>query len=144
VLPTIAPGPLRAAPDAPLIPAAPPPAAPALPEILVTVPDNIDTGGPNVPSAGADVAADSTAVQAAHSVAQAAALSGTASDGETGATSDVNNAGGTQPVRELLVFSGGRGEALSADLGRSGAFGSAFDVFAEDDLHAGKNRKRSR
>ncbi len=142
-LPAIAPGPLRAAPAAPLIPAAPPPGAPALPEIQVSAPDTIDAGGLNMPSGGSELAGDSAAVQAAHSVAQAAALANdAAAESETGSATAGDTSAGAQGRAELLVFSGGRGVAQAADLGRDSAIGSTPDVFLTMPVTEDERRRR--
>ncbi|HYN39261.1 MAG TPA: hypothetical protein VES39_08410, partial [Rhodospirillales bacterium] len=135
VLPAIAPGPLRAAPAAPLIPAAPPPGAPALPEILVSAPDTIDTSGLNAPSAVAQITGDSVEAEAAHPIAQAAAY---ASDTSTEAnTFEPGDDQGT-----LLLYSGGRGFAQAADLGRNGVIGSIPDVFLATQMAEEERRRR--
>lgn len=119
--PAIAPGPLRAAPDAPLIPAAPPPAAPALPEILVAAPGTVDAGGLSAPAAADEASGDSLAAQAA---------AASASQKESEAVAERDAATGAQALGEVLVFSGGRGLAQAADLGRGAASGSSPEVFS--------------
>jgi filamentous hemagglutinin family protein len=132
-LPVAPPGPLRAAPPAPPIPAAPPPAAPGLAEILVSAPDAIDAGSLSAPGfAGADrePASEQASAQAAR---VAAAEAETATDAASG-----DAAAHEQAAAGILLFSGGRGLAQSADLGRSGSFGSALDLNGNAD----EERKR--
>ncbi len=134
VAPAIAPGPLRAAPDAPLIPAAPPPAAPALPEILVAAPAVVDTNGLAAPAAADEASGDSLAAQAA---------AASSSQSETEGVVDHTSAAGVQALGDVLVFSGGRGLAQAADLGRSAATGSSPEVFAATPTDEEKQRRKS-
>jgi filamentous hemagglutinin family protein len=127
--PPVSPGPLRAAPDAPLIPGAAAPGAPGLAEVLVSSPSSIDAGAQGAPGsiAAGDVASD---------------LSGNASRA-TGSTRDAADVGADEGAagmdRGVLVYSGGRGMAQSADLGRTGNYGSAAAPQA-----AGEAEKRKR
>ncbi len=130
----VSPGPLRAAPDAPLIPGAPPPAAPMLPEILVSLPGSVDAAGLGVPASGTEVTEDSAAAQAA--------ASATADQNEKLANSGRDMAAGVQPAEELLVFSGGRGLAQAADFGRSGAIGNISDVFLAAQADENEQRRK--
>jgi hypothetical protein len=121
-LAVVTPSPLRAAPEGPLIPGAPPPSAPALPEILVSLPAGVDAGGLGAPAASADLTGDGTTIQV-----EAAARSG---QNEKEAVAGRDSGADYQAAGALLVFSGGRGLAQTADLGRSAAIGSGPDVFS--------------
>lgn len=136
-----APGPLRATPvDAPPIPVASGPAAPALPEILVTAPDAIDVGIAGPPgSAGTTKSTQvADALQAADTAAALATI-GTEMAADGNGTPGVD---GTVAVQGgVLLFSGGRGLAQSVDLGRSGAFGSPSVVYADEDDDESLRRK---
>jgi len=136
VAPAVAPGPLRAAPDAPNIPAAPPPAAPALSEILVSLPGNVDPGGLGVPAASEELAEGTTVAQAAQAVTASDQYPGETVAGREGATA-------SPLVGELLVYSGGRGLAQAADLGRSGAMGSLMDVFSATQPSEDERRRQA-
>ena len=118
VLGVVSPGPLRAAPDGPLIAAAPAPGAPGLPEILVSAPGAIDAGSSSAPGQASGASGETTAEQAAGTARGTAASS--EGEGEETGTEQVATAAG----RGLVLYSGGRGVAQSADLGRSGNYGS--------------------
>ncbi len=141
----VPPGPLPAAPQSANGIVA---LAPIIPNVTALgsagAPGTVDGLGAMLPAAdGGEIG--SVASEAAHSVAQAAILAGdtSASDSLSGSAAGTTFNASTD-ADAVLVFSGGRGEALSADLGRGGAFGSAFDVFAEDDPDARRDRRRSR
>jgi hypothetical protein len=114
VSPAIAPGPLRAAPDGPLIAAAPAPGGPGLAEILVSSPGAIDASGSGTPGSSGALSSDSHAELVASSASSVS--EGAAEEGPAPAS-----AGAEQGI---LLYSGGRGLAQSADLGRNGNYGS--------------------
>jgi hypothetical protein len=115
VSPAAPPGPLRAGPPGPDIPAAPAPGAPLLAEVPVSSPSAIDAGTLAAPGQ-AGVGADNAAEQAA----AAARTSGAAGAGPGAGDADSGPAG-----PGIVIYTGGRGPAQSADLGRSGTYGSA-------------------
>lgn len=140
VSPAIAPGPLRAAPDGPLIPAAPAPGAPGLPEILVSAPGAIDAGATAAPGQARSGTGETPAEQAASAArAAAAAASGDGAEGDA----DQASAAGAAPAgtRPIVLYSGGRGAAQSADLGRSGNYGSARTP--QDESEEAKRQRRA-
>lgn len=136
VSPAIAPGPLRAGPDGPLIPAAPAPGGPALAEVLVSAPGAIDAGALAAPGQGAGSGDGTT--EAAASAARAAGPARSGDEGGAASESEQAVAGG----RGIVLYSGGRGIALSADLGRSGSFGSVRAP-QRDDADEEERRRRS-
>ncbi|MBL8325618.1 MAG: filamentous hemagglutinin N-terminal domain-containing protein [Rubrivivax sp.] len=126
VSPAVAPGPLRADAPGPLIPAAPAPGAPGLSEILVAAPGAIDAGA--LPAPGAAGGEGDSAAQQAASAARTG--SGAAAGGEAEAADAAEASGADAAARmaaglPVVIFSGGRGSAQGADLGRSGTYGSA-------------------
>ncbi|MBL8345139.1 MAG: filamentous hemagglutinin N-terminal domain-containing protein [Rubrivivax sp.] len=140
VSPAIGPGPLRAGPDGPLIPAAPAPGAPGLPEILVSAPGAIDAGAAAAPGQGASGSGETTAEQAAGAVR--AARSDSSVEGADDEAAAAGTAGAaTATARPIVLYSGGRGAAQSADLGRSGNYGSARAP--QDDSEEAKRQRRA-
>jgi len=119
VSPAVAPGPLRAGPDGPLIPPAPAPGAPGLAEILVSAPGAIDAGASAAPGQGGGTG-ETTAEQAA-----VAARSAGGAAGQEGGEGNGSESGAVAGRGLVLLYAGGRGVAQSADLGRSGSYGSA-------------------
>jgi len=140
VSPAIGPGPLRAGPDGPLIPAAPAPGAPGLPEILVSAPGAIDAGAAAAPGQSASGSGETTAEQAAGAV-RAARSDGSADAAEDEAAAAGTAGTATATARPIVLYSGGRGAAQSADLGRSGNYGSARAP--QDDSEEAKRQRRA-
>ncbi|MBL8288126.1 MAG: filamentous hemagglutinin N-terminal domain-containing protein [Rubrivivax sp.] len=135
VSPAIAPGPLRAGPDGPLIPAAPAPGGPALAEVLVSAPGAIDAGALAAPGQGAS-GGDGSA-EAAASAARGTGASRSGDEGGASSESEQAVSGG----RGIVLYSGGRGIALAADLGRSGTFGSVRTPPREADEEEQRRRR---
>lgn len=141
VSPAIAPGPLAAAPDGPPIPAAPAPGAPALAEILVSAPGAIDASGATLPAQGAG-GNDGATEQAANAARAASGAAGSAAGAEEAeASGDVAAAAGSASTttRPIVLYTGGRGVAQSADLGRSGSYGSVRAP--QDDSEEARRRR---
>jgi filamentous hemagglutinin family protein len=142
--PAISPGPLRAAPDGPVIPAAPAPGAPDLPEILVSAPGAIDAGAAAAPGQAGSGSGETTAEQAA-SAARAAATSaageGSEGDGEPATATGAGAGAAAAGSRPIVLYSGGRGAAQSADLGRSGNYGAARTP--QDESDEAKRQRRA-
>jgi len=134
VSPAIAPGPLRAGPDGPVIPAAPAPGGPGLPEILVSAPGAIDAGAVAAPGQGGSGSGDAAA-QAAN-----AARASTASTADNDGTLPVADGATATSGQAIVLYSGGRGVAQSADLGRSGNYGAARAPQGNDDDDKRKRR----
>ncbi|MBI5719248.1 MAG: filamentous hemagglutinin N-terminal domain-containing protein [Burkholderiales bacterium] len=135
----VSPGPLRAGPDGPLIAAAPAPGAPGLPEILVSAPGAIDAGAGATPGQASTASGETTAEQAA----SAARSSAAATASSEGAEAEAEPAAGSAAAaaRPVVLYSGGRGAAQSADLGRSGNYGSA--PVPQDDSDEARKRRRA-
>lgn len=112
VTPTIPPGPTVPPPAAPVsVGAAPPP----LPEIAVDI------------SLALPASATNTVISSTQAFVQAATL------GESRTTETAQDVEETDssiaPVDGIVVYTGGRGPAKTADLGRNGTIGSTADVF---------------
>ncbi|MCW5636514.1 MAG: filamentous hemagglutinin N-terminal domain-containing protein [Rubrivivax sp.] len=130
---TPGPPPLRGAPDGPAIAAAPAPGAPGLADIFVSAPEAIDAGAPAGPGSLQLAAGETTAEQAALVPKAGSSAEGADAPSET----DSAVAGG----RGIVLYSGGRGVAQSADLGRSGSYGSTR---AKPDESEDEARRRPR
>ncbi|MBL8326805.1 MAG: filamentous hemagglutinin N-terminal domain-containing protein [Rubrivivax sp.] len=131
VTPAVAPGPLRADAPGPLIPAAPAPGAPGLSEILVAAPGAIDAGA--LPAPGASGSEGDSAAQQAANAARAAGGAATGEGAEAAEAAGADAAARMAAGLPVVIFSGGRGTAQGADLGRSGNYGSTRAPQAESE-----------
>jgi len=148
--PVATPGPTPAIPAAPLIPGALPPSAPSLPEILVGSPTGVDVSSISAPGGGGSSDDDSSETLAANNNASSGELIEVFSDSneEEEQASEASERiaeeeqliSGPNPTRVFsedgegfVVFTGGRGVAQIADLGRSGSSQGEQNIFAGDD-----------
>lgn len=132
-------------PAAPLIPGALPPGAPTLPEILVSSPSSVDASTSSAPGAGGGDDAGTEILAASKNAATSDVIESNSEEDEDEQQDEVASQiaeeeqllSGPNPFfvvgdegEEYVIFSGGRGVAQTADLGRSGSVKTEQNVFA--------------